>query len=127
MVAAAITRATSDVGAPFGRTQNQLARIKKYMKDHLSDADLSLARISKDQNVSVRTLARLFADIGATPMGWLQSQRLSSAYSAIAEKKVESVTEAAFSFGFNDLSHFGRVFKKTYGHAPNKLLDHLKA
>lgn len=95
----------------------------RYMKDNLGDSTLTLAKISKDQNVSVRTLARLFAEVDATPMGWLQAQRLSCAYAALAERKVGSVTEAAFAFGFNDLSRFGRVFKKCYGHTANALLD----
>jgi AraC family transcriptional activator of tynA and feaB len=61
-------------------------------------------------------------------MGWLQAQRLASAYGALAERKVSNVTEAAFAAGFNDLSYFGRSFKKIYGQTPTdhnqKALSH---
>lgn len=124
MISAAIMRGTSDDLGQGMKNRALLTRITRYMKDHLADGDLTLTQISKDQNVSIRTLARLFAEMETTPMGWLQAQRLSAAYAALAERRVTSVTEAAFAFGFNDLSHFGRVFKKTYGHTPTVLLDH---
>lgn len=123
MISAAINRGIGHVGAAGTKHQAQLIRIQKYMRENLADGELTLARIAKDQNVSLRTLARMFAEMDTTPMNWLQSQRLASAYSAIAERRVSSITEAAFTSGFNDLSHFGRAFKKAYGHTPNKLID----
>jgi AraC-like DNA-binding protein len=122
MVAAAIRRGMGDEAVPSRSRRALLERIKAYMRQHLSDDTLTLERIARDQNVSVRTLCRMFAELGTTPMGWLQAQRLVAAYSALIEKKVPSVTEAALTFGFNDLSHFGRSFKKMHGRTPNSLL-----
>ncbi|WP_156397490.1 helix-turn-helix domain-containing protein [Rhizobium sp. Root1204] len=122
MISAAMNRATTEAVPSSSRNQNLLVRIQRYMRENLDDSTLTLASISKEQNVSVRTLARLFGDIDATPMGWLQNQRLARAYADLAERRALSVTEAAFAVGFNDLSHFGRVFKKCYGHTPHTLL-----
>lgn len=123
MISAAIRQGTNNEIPSNSGSRALLDRIKRYMRNNLADSTLTLERISKEQNVSVRTLSRLFAEGGTTPMSWLQRQRLACAYSALAERKVRNVTEAAFTFGFNDLSHFGRTFKSVYGHTPNSLLS----
>ncbi|MER5173743.1 MULTISPECIES: helix-turn-helix domain-containing protein [Thioclava] len=120
---------TAAIGASFGaescgsRNQRLLSRIQHYMRDNLADSGLGLAEIATAQNVSMRTLARLFTEAGTTPMAWLQSQRLACAYAALNERRVESVSEAAFAYGFNDSSYFGKAFKKTYGITPKTLLE----
>jgi AraC-like DNA-binding protein len=40
----------------------------------------------------------------------------------LSEGRVKRVSQAAFDSGFNDLSHFGRAFKKRYGLLPLSLL-----
>lgn len=99
----------------------QLGEIKTYIHKHITDENLSIDRIATENNISVRTLSRLFAEVGETPRSWLQMQRLSFAYQALATKKVGNVTEAALTFGYKDLSHFSRTFKKQYGFSPKDL------
>ncbi len=101
---------------------DRLVRIKRWMLDHMADDGLSLETVSAEQHVSLRTLSRLFAQEKTTPMGWLQGQRLAAAHSAFAEGRARSVTETAFAVGFNDLSHFGRAFKRTYGRTPRQVM-----
>lgn len=94
----------------------QAARIA----ENLGDDELSLERIAADQNMSVRTLSRIFAQDGTTPIAWLQKQRLAKAYSLLTEKRCRSITDAAFDCGFKDLSHFGRSFKRAFGTTPRR-------
>lgn len=122
MIAAAVRQGTGDTAPQSLANHSKIQQIKRYLIDHMSDSSLTLQQVAKDQNVSVRTLCRLFAETGTTAMGWLQSQRLRAAYSAISEHKVRSITDAALDFGFNDLSHFGRSFKKEFGVTPKSLL-----
>lgn len=100
--------------------RSALRRVKRYIAENLGDEDFSLERIAVEQNMSVRTLSRIFAQDGTTPIAWLQKQRLAKAYSLLTEKRCRSVTDAAFDCGFKDLSHFGRSFKKAFGLTPRQ-------
>lgn len=55
--------------------------------------------------------------LGCTPGEFQQQLRLKSAAEAISAGK--SVTDACYSFGFNDLSHFSRRFTRFFGCSPS--------
>lgn len=99
-----------------------LPRIKKYIQDNLSDPNLQPPAIASKHNVSIRTLNRLFAAEGTTAHRWIWMQRLASSHKSLSEGQVRQVSEAALNSGFNDLSHFSKAFKKTYGISPHELL-----
>jgi AraC-like DNA-binding protein len=104
------------------RYERNLAKVKAYLLSHLDDVDISIDSMSRTHNMSPRTLNRLFAMAGTTPMRWLWQQRLAASYAALAEGRALSVTDAAMAFGFSDLSHFSRTFKLSFGKAPHELL-----
>lgn len=55
--------------------------------------------------------------LGCTPGEFHQQIRLKSAAEAI--RNGQSITEACYSFGFNDLSHFSRRFSHFFGCSPS--------
>lgn len=55
--------------------------------------------------------------LGCTPGEFHQQLRLKSAADAIREG--QSVTEACYGYGFNDLSHFSRRFSQFFGCSPS--------
>jgi AraC-like DNA-binding protein len=101
---------------------SRLNQVKRYVLANLEDADMTIESIAAAQNLAPRTLHRLFATEGTTPIRWLWQQRLAASYTALAEGRITQVTDAALSFGFTDLSHFSRAFKKTYGRSPHTLV-----
>ncbi len=121
-IATAVRCGTGEAVAATAGKRAKIEQVKRYLCDHISDNSLNLERVAKDQGLSVRSLCRMFSEMGATPMGWLQARRLDAAYLAISEHKVSSITNAALDFGFNDLSHFDRSFKKQFGVTPKSLL-----
>lgn len=102
--------------------RQKLDQVKRYLLANLHDADVTIESIAAAQSVAPRTLHRLFSAEFTTPIRWLWQQRLAASYQALAEGKIKHVTDAALSFGFTDLSHFSRAFKKAYGCPPHTLV-----
>lgn len=101
----------------------QFERLRRFIFAHLSDGDLSCRMMAEYAGMSLRTLNRLFAELGTTPMRWVWRQRLDAAKREIAEGRVHNVTDAALRSGFNELSHFSRSFKAEFGVSPRLLLQ----
>ena len=98
-----------------------LSNIKAFMKENLLNEGLNLKTIAEQQHISVRTLNRLFAKVGETPMRWLQSQRLARAHQMLISMPQYSITDIALINGFNDLSHFSRLFRQHFGQSPKMI------
>ncbi|WP_342646489.1 AraC family transcriptional regulator [Mucilaginibacter sp. CSA2-8R] len=83
--------------------------------------NVSLPRFAYLTGRSLATFKRDFEKLfHTTPSKWLQQQRLKEAYHLIKEKG-RRPSEVYLEVGFEDLSHFSFVFKKTYGIAPSLL------
>ena len=102
--------------------RQKLDQVKRYVLANLHNAEVTIESIAAAQNVAPRTLHRLFSAEDTTPIRWLWQQRLAASYKALAEGNIRHVTDAALSFGFTDLSHFSRAFKKAYGCPPHMLV-----
>jgi len=84
--------------------------------------DLTPGDIAREIGVSSRTLARLFAANRETVMRRVFAERLGQAARLLAapESTDRSITDIAFACGFNDVSHFGRVFAGTMHITPSE-------
>ncbi len=100
----------------------RLRDVKRYLLANLEANDLTLDAIANAQNMSPRTLNRLFAVDGTTPMRWLWDQRLLASYRSLTQGETRHVTDAAYRFGFSDVSHFSRAFKARFGRSPHTLV-----
>jgi AraC-like DNA-binding protein len=76
------------------------------------DPNLGPDQIARDLQISTRSLARIFAAHNETVIRRVFDERVSQAMKLLAAPKAahRSITEIAFACGFNDSSHFGRVF-----------------
>ena len=76
------------------------------------DPGLTPVQIAQELKVSTRTLARIFAANNETVMQRLLDERIRRAAKLLTAPNAvhRSVTDIAFACGFNDTSHFGRVF-----------------
>ncbi|WP_207950618.1 MULTISPECIES: helix-turn-helix transcriptional regulator [Marinobacter] len=93
-----------------------LERAKDFIHDCI-DADLSLEDISAAAHLSKYHFLRLFRrQFGITPHQYVINCRINAARSAL--EAGESVNDVVHRYGFSDLSHFNRRFKRIYGMTP---------
>ncbi len=83
------------------------------------DKNINLAIIAQNSYVSVNQLCALFqTHLSTTVIKYLTSKRITKAKTLLLSGK--SVTETAFSCGFNDYANFIRTFKNAVGISPGK-------
>ena len=97
-----------------------VARIERYIDEHLDDPDLTPATIARAHAVSVRQLHRLFADREHTVSRTIRTRRLEMCRRELAGPvgADRSITQIARRWGFPDVGVFGRAFRETYGVSP---------
>ena len=91
-----------------------LARVDAHIAAHLDDVDLGPQSIAADLGISVRSLHLLFSHRGTTVSRRILDRRLERCRSDLVAKPHMSITEIAFSWGFNDMAHFSRAFRRQY-------------
>ncbi|HAU5564571.1 TPA: helix-turn-helix domain-containing protein [Serratia fonticola] len=103
------------------------SRVVSYLRQNLHEADLTMAQIANAHHVSPRTISRVFAAHGTTPMNFVWQERLLSCRRALAEGKARNITQVALDHGFSDMSHFSLAFRKAFGYTPSSLLRQTEA
>lgn len=83
--------------------------------------NVKLERFAYLTGRSLATFKRDFEHIfNSSPGRWLQQKRLDQAYYLIT-RKGKTASDIYLGLGFEDLSHFSFVFKKTFGTSPSKI------
>ena len=102
------------------RAGQQLERMREWASPRLGDPDLDADMLANVFGLSRRSLYRLFAAAGTTPHRWLANLRLDLAQQWLRDPASphRSVCQVAFAAGFNDSSHFARLFKRRFGTPP---------
>ncbi|MER2507619.1 MAG: helix-turn-helix domain-containing protein [Amaricoccus sp.] len=98
-----------------------LARALATIDRRFRDPAFGPAELAGRLNVSERTLQRHFQPLGETASRRILAVRLKAAHAALVSARAEGATNVAaiaFGSGFNDLSHFYRQFRMTYGVPP---------
>ncbi|MGX1778408.1 AraC-like ligand-binding domain-containing protein [Nocardia brasiliensis] len=97
-------------------------RILEYVRAHLSDHDLTAARIAHKHNISVRQLYTILARAGICLGEWIRVHRLEECRRELAQPQARRTTIAAVAhrWGFADATHFSRVFRDAYGMSPRE-------
>lgn len=98
------------------------SRVVSYLRQHLHEHELTIAKIANAHHVSPRTLSRVFAAHDTTPMNFVWQERLLATRRALIEGKARNITQVALDYGFSDMSHFSLAFRKAFGCSPSSLL-----
>jgi AraC family transcriptional regulator, positive regulator of tynA and feaB len=96
-------------------------QIRSYIETHLHDPALTPGNVAAAIHLSPRRLHQLFEADGETVGAYILRRRLEECARAMsdASQRSRTVTEIAFLHGFNNASHFGRVFRERYQTTPS--------
>ena len=106
--------------------QAQLLKIQNFIACNLSHSELNPQYVATACGISVRYLHSLFQGLDNTFTRYVQQQRLQAAYQCLQAQPERSVSDIVYSCGFNDQSHFTRLFKLTYQTTPLALKNSSK-
>jgi AraC-like DNA-binding protein/mannose-6-phosphate isomerase-like protein (cupin superfamily) len=97
-----------------------LMRVKAYINCHLADSQLDASSIAEGVGLSIRYINNLFSKEGLSLMRYVTQQRLELSRRLLSSSiyAKDSITIIAMGCGFNNMAHFSRVYKETYGISP---------
>ncbi len=110
--------------SPTARRHGRLLQVAlDDIGEHLGDDDLSPVRTASRLGISVRLLHQIFAGHEHSFTGTVRRRRLDQAHRDLADPARAGlrVIDIAADNGFADVTHFHRVFRKTYGYTPAQL------
>lgn len=116
----AVTRQTGDTPLkPLGEEElKRLHAAISLIELHYS-ANWTIARLSREVGLNERRLKEGFRlAIGTSVHAYLRTTRLDAAAALLSAGS--SVTEAAYAVGFDNLSHFSKVFREAKGVLPSR-------
>lgn len=108
-----LERRDAIVSAPHSLS---LLEARRWIDQHLEDADLSADSVAEAFGMSRATLYRLFAPAGGVAE-FIRARRLHRAFFDLADPAAR-VSEVARRWGFSSEAVFARAFKAAYGISP---------
>ena len=98
----------------------KLRQVKDYIALHLSEPDLTPARVAAAMKISVRQLHLLFEPTGTSFAEHVLGRRLDECRAILESpsSRARSVTDIAYAWGFNSLASFYRTFRQRFGVSP---------
>jgi AraC-like DNA-binding protein len=114
--------ASTDVAPNRLQAELQLEALLAFCRQNLHRPRLSPQSVAEHFGISVRTLHLRFTKLGTTFGNLLLETRLDACAKALKDphQKLCSISEIAYSCGFNDLSHFNKTFRTRFGMPPGQ-------
>lgn len=104
-----------------------IARVETFIREHLTDADLTPVKIAQACGISLRYLHALYKDEHESVAQSIRVRRLRLAYEQLNSGAAESVAQVAYRTGFGDQAQFSRLFRGEFGLTPSELLKRNRA
>ncbi|WP_156909335.1 helix-turn-helix domain-containing protein [Ottowia thiooxydans] len=109
--------------APCDARELRRQALVSYLRKHACDPALSLDLTAAQLNMSRRLVQQLLQGMNTSFTQFIIEQRLGSVESQLARAESASISQIAYSNGFNDISHFNYLFKRKFGVAPSEYRD----
>jgi len=99
-----------------------LTRVRSAIESRLSDSALDPATVAAAAGISVRYANAVLAQQSTSLARLIQIRRLERCRKALGDltQAHRSISDIAYSWGFSDMTHFGRRFRLSYGLLPSE-------
>lgn len=99
-----------------------MGRIYEYITAHIQNETLRIDDLVTEFALSRSQLFRkVKAMSNKTPAQLIRDYRLDTAYCILQTDKTRRISEVMYAVGFNDVKHFGKIFKQRFGMSPQKV------
>ncbi|MDP1659986.1 MAG: helix-turn-helix domain-containing protein [Methylotenera sp.] len=100
-----------------------LNQVKDFVERYLSNSAMDTTMIATGVRLSPRYINDLFSDEGTSLMRYVWKQRLENCRKDMLNPAHIGyrISDIAFRWGFNDLSHFSRAFKQQFEVSPREV------
>jgi len=97
-------------------------KVKLCIEEHLRNPELSPSFIARHMGLSDRYLRMIFALSGESPSAYILRRRLEECAAQLRDPRWQnhSITNIAFSWGFNSAPHFARSFRAKFLLSPRE-------
>jgi AraC-like DNA-binding protein len=97
-------------------------RIIRYIEDNLRDPALTVTSIAEGLGISPRYVRNIFSMSGERVLAYVLRRRLEECARRMHDRAWDghTLTEIAYSWGFNSAAHFTRTFREHFGAAPRE-------
>jgi AraC-like DNA-binding protein len=96
--------------------------VRAVVESRLHDSNLDGTMVAAAAGVSLRYVNAVLAQENSSVARLIQERRLARCRRALNDplQAHRSVSEIAYAWGFSDMTHFGRCFRKAYGMLPRE-------
>jgi len=118
LIAACLATAPGNEGSVRPKIERALlVKARRYIDDHLHFKDLSHEQICRALGISRSNLYRVFKSMGGVA-SYIHRRRLAMIHRVLADpREHRRVSAIAAEFGFVNLAHFSRAFRREFGYS----------
>ena len=123
MLAAALqSNQSCDNASPTQLRSYHKQLVRRFVLDNLGDPALCADHIGRGVGLSTAYLFELFAEEQVTLMRWVRSERLLRCARELEDPTLrrKSIARIAYGWGFSDMAHFSRCFRRAFGASPRE-------
>jgi AraC-like DNA-binding protein len=114
--------AAPDVPAMSSSTDKLFKRICNIIKDRFADPDFGPCEAAAEAGISLRYLQKLFTARSSACTHFIHAVRLNHAARQLHRRALlntdQPISQIAYASGFNNYTHFARLFRRRFGHTP---------
>jgi AraC-like DNA-binding protein len=98
-------------------------RVKSYIRSRLRDPELSIDQIALALNCTKRYVHKVFQHEGTSVSEFILRMRLDRCWEDLRSpaRAGDSITDIAYSWGFNNAAHFSKAFREEFHTSPSSV------